>query len=254
MEVQILPTKQAVAEALSEYLVAWCQSREAYHLALSGGSTPKIWFDHMAAHFREQLPWDALHWYWGDERCVPPDHPESNYGMTARHLLEPLGIAPDRVHRVHGEARPDDEAPRYAGVLEALLPQAHEMPQFDLVILGMGDDGHTASVFPHQMGLWDAPEGCVVATHPESGQKRISLTGPWINNARRVVFLVTGASKAEMVREVLEGPEAAKHYPAARVSPTDGKLLWLLDAEAAAGLSAEFIASCGGIGPVLPGK
>ena len=111
------------------------------------------------------------------------------------------------------------------------------MPHFDLVVLGLGDDGHTASIFPHEIDLWDSPDLCTVATHPETGQKRISLTGNIINNARRVVFLVTGSGKAQRVREIIGGLEGSAGFPAARVAPTNGKLLWLLDAGAASQLS-----------------
>jgi 6-phosphogluconolactonase len=121
-------------------------------------------------------------------------------------------------------------------VLEDALPESNGLPRFDLVVLGMGDDGHTASIFPHELKLWDAEANCVVGTHPESGQQRISITGRIINNARQVVFLVTGANKAEKVRQVIGKLSGAESLPASHVSPKSGRLLWLLDRDAASAL------------------
>ena len=234
MEIQTKQTPEDVARALAEQMVEWSREGHLRHIALSGGSTPRLLFDILAAEYRHKLPWEQLVFYWGDERCVPPDHDQSNYGMTRERLLDPLGIDGSRVHRIRGEAEPEREARRYAGILQEQLPQPSGIPRFDLVLLGLGTDGHTASIFPHEAALWDAEAFCEIATHPESGQKRITLTGQVINQAARVVFLVTGQSKAKRVREILEDSAAAASYPAARVAPSDGKLIWMLD-QAAAG-------------------
>ena len=237
MEVQVFDTKLDVARALAQRLESWCSREDFRSIALSGGSTPKIWFDLMAEDYARALPWNELLFFWGDERCVPPSHPESNYGMTRRHLLDKVPVPEDHVFRIRGEAPPIKEALRYGAVLRDRLPEQNQIPCFDLVVLGMGDDGHTASIFPHEMPLWDAGDPCVVATHPETGQKRISITGRVINNARQVVFLVTGSNKASRIRQIQQRLPGHEKLPAYRVAPGSGRLLWLLDSEAASELS-----------------
>ena len=132
-----------------------------------------------------------------------------------------------------GENDPKIEAIRYGDVLEKNLPSQFDVPKFDLVILGMGDDGHTASLFPYELQLWDAKANCEVAVHPDSGQKRVTITGSVINNAEVVAFLVTGTSKAEKVKEIIKETGDYNKYPATLVKPTSGKLIWFLDKEAA---------------------
>jgi len=190
-------------------------------------------YEELAARYRERIPWSLVHLYWGDERCVPPDHPESNYRMCKAHLLDRIDIPPENIHRIRGESAPAPEAERYAALLGENLPVKYRSPQFDLVMLGLGEDGHTASIFPHEAKLWDSRAYCEVATHPASGQKRVTITGRLINNAARVAFLVTGAGKAEKVMEILQEKEGFENYPASRVSPRSGGLFWFLDKEAA---------------------
>ncbi|MFZ9031670.1 MAG: 6-phosphogluconolactonase [Bacteroidetes bacterium] len=237
MEVQVFETKLDVARALARQLETWCSREDFRSIALSGGSTPKIWFDLLAEEYTGALPWEELLFFWGDERCVPPTHPESNYGMTRQHLLDKVPVPENHVFRIRGEDLPGEEASRYGTVLLERLPVQKELPRFDLVVLGMGDDGHTASIFPHEMPLWNAGDPCVVATHPESGQRRISITGGVINNARQVVFLVTGANKASRIRQIQQRLPGYEKLPASRVSPGNGRLLWMLDREAASELS-----------------
>jgi len=237
MQVEVFDTRQAVARALSDHLKTWCRQEGFRSVALSGGSTPKIWFDLLADEYAETLPWKELLFFWGDERCVPPGDPESNYRMTREHLLEKVPVPKDHVFRIRGESAPAEESRRYGEVLKEHLPDPNGIPSFDLVVLGMGDDGHTASIFPHQMALWDAEQPCVVATHPQSGQKRISITGKVINNARQVVFLVTGANKAARIRQIHQQLPGFENLPASRVAPRGGRLLWMLDAAAASDLS-----------------
>src|SRR5690606_25240290 len=176
MHINILPTKTEVAKNFSDYLEELIKENKTTHIALSGGSTPKVVFDYMAAHYKE-VDWSTVHLYWGDERCVPPTESESNYKMTVDHLLSKIDIPKDNIHRVRGEDLPELEAGRYGKVLEEELPIMNKVPQFDLVILGMGDDGHTASIFPDEIGLWDSANNCEVAIHPDSGQRRITITG-----------------------------------------------------------------------------
>ena len=237
MQIEVFDTKQEVARALSAHLKTWSGQEDFRSIALSGGSTPKIWFDLLADEYAQDLPWNELRFFWGDERCVPPEHPESNYRMTREHLLEKVPIPGNHVFRIRGEANPKEEANRYGNVLREQLPTTDETPRFDLVVLGMGDDGHTASIFPHEMPLWDAVEPCVVATHPETGQKRISISGKLINNASQVVFLVTGANKASRIRQIHQKLSGFEKLPASRVAPKSGRLLWMLDADAAADLT-----------------
>ncbi|WP_394750621.1 6-phosphogluconolactonase [Spongiimicrobium salis] len=233
MELKIYDTKADVAQYFSAYLAQLIATGETVHIALSGGSTPKIVFDRLAADYGDSTDWSKVHLYWGDERCVLPTDDESNYKMTLTHLLSKIKIPEANIHRVFGEKDPKEEAVRYGKLLQDSLPSVHSIPQFDLVILGMGDDGHTASIFPHEIELWHSEEFCEVAVHPDSGQKRISLTGKIINNAKKVSFLVTGGGKAEKVREILNAQGDYTQYPATLVAPTSGDLVWFLDADAA---------------------
>ncbi|MGB5314748.1 MAG: 6-phosphogluconolactonase [Robiginitalea sp.] len=230
---EVYDTKAEVARALSGHLDRWSAEEGFRSIALSGGSTPQVWFDLLADEYKYRLPWPEFLLFWGDERCVPPEDSQSNYGMTRKHLLEKVPVEPSHIYRIRGENPPAEEARRYSMVLHDMLPQVHGIPQFDLVILGMGDDGHTASIFPHEMDLWGSDSFCEVATHPESGQKRISLTGQIINNAKQVVFLVTGANKAAPLAEIRNRSLGSTQFPAAHVAPTGGRLLWLVDREAA---------------------
>ena len=187
MHINISPSKTEVAKSFSDYLEEQIKKNKTTHIALSGGSTPKVVFDYMAEHYKD-VDWSTVHLYWGDERCVPPTDSESNYKMTVEHLLSKITIPKDNIHRVHGEDLPELEAERYSKVLEEELPIVNNIPQFDLVILGMGDDGHTASIFPHEIELWDSKNTCEVAVHPDSGQRRITITGKLINRRFNLVF------------------------------------------------------------------
>tara|TARA_R110002050_G_scaffold100580_2_gene208218 strand:+ start:6484 stop:7200 length:717 start_codon:yes stop_codon:yes gene_type:complete len=236
-QIRIYNTKQIVAEKFSAFFKELTTTDKTFNVALSGGSTPKIVFDCLAENFADAIDWSKVNFYWGDERCVSPTDNESNYKMTMEHLLDKISIPKENIFRILGENDPKNEAIRYSGVLAKNLPSEHGIPKFDLVILGMGDDGHTASVFPHEIYLWDAEENCVVAVHPDSGQRRVSLTGKVINNADVVAFLVTGISKAEKVREIIKEVGSYNDYPATLVKPTSGKLIWFLDTEAAKEIS-----------------
>ena len=237
MNLKIYKDKQKVAEQFSSYFVDQVKDKGTFHVALSGGSTPKIVFDVLAENFSDKVDWNRVHFYWGDERCVPPSDDESNYKMTVEHLFSKIELPKENIHRILGEKDPKGEALRYANLLEINLDRVEGVPQFDLVILGMGDDGHTASIFPHEIELWDAEDHCVVATHPDSGQKRVSINGKVINTAKEVAFLVTGASKSEKVKAVVEKTEGSEAYPASLVNPASGNLVWFLDEEAAAELN-----------------
>ncbi len=237
MDLKIYKDKQEVAEQFSSYFVDKLKDRDSFYVALSGGSTPKIVFDVLAEKFSNKVDWSKVHFYWGDERCVPPTDDQSNYKMTVEHLFSKIKVPKQNINRIMGEKDPNGEAMRYANLLEIDTDRVEGIPQFDLVILGMGDDGHTASIFPHEIELWDSEDHCVVATHPESGQKRVSIKGNVINMAKEVAFLVTGASKAEKVEAVIGKTKGYKKYPASLVNPASGNLVWFLDEEAASRLN-----------------
>ena len=158
--------------------------------------------------------------------------------MTREHLLSKVGIPKENIHRIKGENKPGYEAVRYSELLFAALRRLRKVPHFDLVILGVGDDGHTASIFPHEIDLWYSKKYCEVAKHPETGQRRITITGQIINNAQEVAFLVTGAGKAEKVQEIINKEGAFEKYPASLVAPKSGNLVWFLDEAAASGITS----------------
>ncbi|MFR9165875.1 MAG: 6-phosphogluconolactonase [Dysgonomonas sp.] len=204
------------------------------NIALSGGTTPKVVFDYWAAKYKNIIPWDRILFFWGDERCVPPDNNMNNYAMTKEHLFDKVDVPNNNIFRIHGENEPEEEAVWYSKVLQSRLPLENDVPVFDLIILGLGDDGHTASIFPQQINLWDSPKNCVVAEHPESKMKRVSVTGKIINSARNVVFLATGDKKSEKVQQIIKHrKDFTDKYPAARVAPKNQQLYWFLDKAAA---------------------
>lgn len=202
------------------------------NIALSGGNTPKLLFEVLAVNYKNEIDWQKVNFYWADERCVPPDDFESNYGMTEKYFLNRIEIPVANIHRVLGENEPGKEAMRYSQVLRENLPIENSLPAFDLTLLGMGDDGHTASIFPDQMEIIDSDEICAVAVHPASGQKRITLTGRVINNSARIYFLVTGKSKSEVVKIILGKKNGYMKFPASHIELPDRELNWYLDKEA----------------------
>ncbi|WP_296705895.1 6-phosphogluconolactonase [Algoriphagus sp.] len=233
MNISVFSSKESLAEEFAYILKEMSDTGEKIHVALSGGSTPKVIFDYIAEELGEDILWDNINFYWGDERCVPPSDSESNYKMTVDHLLSKIDMPDENIFRVIGENDPQEEAIRYSEVLEDELPLVNGIPQFDLVMLGMGDDGHTVSIFPESIDLWNSKENCVVAVHPVSGQKRVTITGRIVNNAKAVAFLVTGANKSEKVQEIVMLEGDFEKYPASLVKPTSEDLTWYLDKEAA---------------------
>ncbi len=233
MDIQIYQTTEDLNRSFTEWLKEILTKKEKVTIALSGGSTPKSLFDYWATLPAQEIDWTKIRFFWGDERCVPPTHAESNYKMTKEHLFDFVQVPPENIYRIFGENDPATEAKRYGETLKHELTTVNGIPSFDIMMLGMGDDGHTASIFPHQIDLWHSEDLCVTATHPVSGQIRVSVSGKVINAARNVVFLVTGKNKADKVEEIINHPEqAAKKYPAALVKPDSGNLLWLLDEQA----------------------
>lgn len=235
-QIKVFPTKEIVATQFAEDLLAWTMGKSKFTIALSGGSTPKILFDLLAAEYLDKFNWEHIHFFWGDERCVPPTHADSNYKMTYDSLLKHLPAAQLNEYRIYGENEPQAEAIRYGKVIEQHTDLEEGLPIFDLIILGLGEDGHTASIFPHQMELLHDANVCGVAQHPESGQIRVSLTGKTINRARKVAFLVTGGGKAERIEEIFKAQGAWETYPATFIQPTSGELIWYMDESAASKL------------------
>ncbi|MFN3695224.1 MAG: 6-phosphogluconolactonase [Ignavibacterium sp.] len=204
-----------------------------YNLALSGGSTPKYIYKYLAENFSEKIEWSKINFFWGDERCIPPTDDESNYKTAYDNLLSKISIPEENIFRIKGENNPEAEAKSYSEKIRVELPQQNQLPQFDLIMLGLGEDGHTASIFPDQMNLLNENKICSVAIHPTTKQKRITLTGKVINNARNVVFIVTGKNKSKIVDDLLNHKQDSKKYPASFIKPVNGSLFWLLDIDAA---------------------
>ena len=244
--IQVVEDAAAVARTGAERFAALAreavEARGRFAVALSGGSTPKALFQLLARDpFRSAVPWDRIELFWGDERCVSPDHADSNYRMTRESLLQAVPITPARTHRI--EAEKDDHA-AVAAAYEAEIARVlggtpgGTPPVFDLVFLGMGPDGHTASLFPGTTALGERRRW-VVANHvPKFKADRITLTYPILNQAARVVFLAAGGDKASVLQEVLEGPPALERLPSQGIRPDAGELLWLVDRAAAAQLTS----------------
>lgn len=232
MALHISNTKQEVAQEFVTYLMQLAEDKDKVTIALSGGSTPKIVFD-VLAEKHQDIDWSKFNFFWGDERCVASTDNDSNYKMTVDHLFSKVNVPEHNIFRIKGENDPKEEAINYAQLLKEELTEVDGIPQFDLVILGMGDDGHTASIFPNEIELWHSKNYCEVATHPDSGQKRVSITGGIINNASSVAFLVTGASKKEKVKTILNKEDGYLQYPASLVNPVSKNLHWFMDVEAA---------------------
>jgi len=192
------------AADLVEMIAELAKNQPTVTVSLSGGSTPKLLFSVLAENYADQVQWDKVHFFWGDERMVAPDDAESNFGEAHALLLSKVDIPESNVHRVLGESEPVAECARYETEIEkhvAANPQG--VPAFDILMLGMGSDGHTASIFPHQMEFLTSERICELATHPDSGQKRVSVTGKVLNAAKNLVFLVTGAGKADVLAEII---------------------------------------------------
>lgn len=239
-EIRIVKTPtelfQAAAAEFGALASQAVQAHGRFSVALSGGSTPKSLYVLLASGYVPNIPWDRIFFFFGDERFVPPDHPDSNYRM-AREAGLFAKVPDDHVFRVHTEEKDADAAARaYEQTLSKFFGlQPGEFPRFDLVLLGLGPDGHTASLFPGTTALHEKSR-LVVANWVEKFQTyRITLTLPVLNHAACDIFLASGADKAKIVREVLENANA--DLPSQKVQPSDGRLLWLLDSAAGSGLS-----------------
>jgi 6-phosphogluconolactonase len=207
-----------------------------FTIALSGGSTPKKVFEFLASNYKDKIDWQKVLVFWGDERCVNPESDESNYKMFEESILVKVSIPPDNIFRIKGEENPMEEAVRYSEIIRKHVPQFHNAPQFDFMMLGLGEDGHTASIFPDNLQLFESEIFCEVAINPYTKQQRITVTGKVINQSKTIVFIATGESKSEMVARIIERKNGCEFLPASKIKPENGELIWLLDKPAANGL------------------
>lgn len=239
--VETYPDAESLAQAGAEHFVTLAQAaiaaRGCFAVALSGGSTPRGLYARLATEeLAAQVDWSCVYVFWGDERCVPPDHHDSNYLMARQTLLDHLPVPPENVHRIRGELEPEEAAAEYERTLRTFffLPSEKPIPRFDLVLLGMGDDGHTASLFPGSAALHERRRWVATQYVGKLQVWRVTLTPIIINAAAHVTFLVSGAGKAERLHQVLTGPYQPDLLPAQIIKPDGGRLLWLVDAAAAA--------------------
>jgi 6-phosphogluconolactonase len=237
--IESFPTPERLADAVARHIVARAagaiSATGRFTLALAGGSTPGAAYARLATgDLAHRVDWGLVHVLWGDERCVPPDDPRSNYRMAKEPLLDRVPIPAHQIHRIRGEDDPEKAAAEYERELRALLGALNEVKGLDLVLLGMGEDGHTASLFPGQAAVHETARWVVAVPAPEATMWRITLTPAVLNTARNVTFVVSGASKAQRLQQVLQGPFTPEVLPAQAIRPLRGRLTWMVD-EAAAG-------------------
>lgn len=215
------------------------EERGQFLTALNGGSTPTRLFQLLATDYREKVNWSKVHIFWGDERCVPPDDPGSSYGQARDTLLSRVPVLDSNIHRIKGELDPEEASREYSLALSRFASHPHTFPRFDLVYLGMGEDGHTASLFPGSRVDVAEPTLPVTAHYQDRPANRVTLTQLVFNQARMVAFMAVGDKKAVTLAEVLSSRYNPDLYPAQRIEPKDGKLIWLVDEDAADRLPRE---------------
>lgn len=233
---------EALADRAAVEFMAAAQTavslRGAFYVAISGGKTPRLFFERLArSDTAAQIPWDKTHLFWADERCVPPDSADSNYALAAATFLNIVPIPAEQVYRIHGEY---DDCVRSADVYEMAMKDAFDLavgqfPRFDLIVLGLGQDGHIASLLPHDVGV-SAADHLTWPVYSESGFDRVTLTAPVLQNARKLLVLAVGAEKAAIIQTIFSSPPDAEHYPAHLLWPAMEKVLWLVDDAAASQL------------------
>lgn len=227
---------QAVADHFAEIVNLSVKSRGVAYVAFSGGGTPQGFFQALAQPpYQTSLPWIDIHVYWVDERSVPVDHPESNFGQVKKTLLDNAPIQLENIHRIHGELNPENAATAYIKELITHACSEHPWPKFDWTLLGLGEDGHTASLFPGQINSSEQklPVIAITANYQGRPANRVSLTPLILNTSRNVAFMVSGANKARILSVVLNGPYDPVNLPAHRIQPVDGTITWLVDSSAA---------------------
>lgn len=237
-KLEVVADEAAVAEAAAKHFVTAAtraiRERAVFNVSLAGGSSPKAMFALLCGEpLRGQVDWKSVRFYFGDERCVPPEHPDSNYGMARANLFTKLGISDEQIYRIRGEAPPQEAAEEYEALLQRTLGSDAIL---DLVLLGMGPEGHTASLFPGTFEQFD-PNRIVVTTYVDKLKaNRVTLTPRAINAARAILVAAGGESKADALAHVLTGPREPDVYPAQVLDPRHGTLTWVVDRGAAGGL------------------
>ena len=236
-KIHIYPGKKeliiATTEKIIDYIEQTTQKHGLCNIALSGGNTPYDVYSLLAENsYRDSVDWNCVHLFWGDERMVSPDHPDSNYGMTRQTLLEHIAIPEDNVHRIRGEIAPEQASIEYAELLRGHFTE--DLPHFDLILLGIGEDGHTASLFPGTDALVEYNQPVTAVFVPKFNTWRVTMTLPVLNAAREIVFLASGSSKSNIAQRILSVEQPTKDLPATLVNPENGMVHWMLDSDAAA--------------------
>ena len=234
LEIKVVADPAEIAREAAERVIAAAgraaEEGRTFSLALAGGGTPKALYELLATDpYQSRLDWLRVEVFFGDERTVPPDHKDSNYRMAREALLSKVPIPGDNVYRMAGERDPNEAAKEYGRMLKEKFGEGG----LDVVLLGMGDDGHTASLFPETEALDEARHRCMANFVPKLNTWRLTLTAPFINRSRDVIVLVSGAGKAQRLQEVLEGPPDPKRLPAQLIRPAAGRMTWIVDAPAA---------------------
>ena len=237
--IRVFEDREALSQAAATEFADACKNavsvRGRFLVALSGGGTPLELYRWLSrAPYRNEIEWGSLHVFWGDERCVPFDDPESNYGQARDAFLSQVPVPPQNVHPVRTELEPEQAADDYALLLKQYAIAPLDWPRFDLVLLGVGEDGHAASLFPGSAVRAGRAVLAVTGRYQDRPTRRVTLTPLVFNSARKVVFLVSGAAKAKIVADILQGKRRPAKIPAQRIRPADGAVTWLLDRAAAA--------------------
>ena len=221
----------ATTERIADCMEQAIQKNGLCNMALSGGKTPGGIFSLLASNpYRDRLDWSRLHIFWGDERMVPPEHQDSNFRLVQETLLDHIKMPDENVHRMRGEIAPEEAAKEYAELLHDHFKGS--LPCFDLMLLGLGEDGHTASLFPETDAVEECEKHAVAVFVPKLDAWRVTLTLPVLNAARKILFLVSGKSKSKMVQRIMSNKQPAKEIPATMVNPQNGEIHWMMDSEA----------------------
>lgn len=235
-KVNIYQTKDELvidfAKKLSSLVDETFLKNNIFNLMLSGGRTPVLLYKFLGGEYNNKIQWNKIHFFWGDERCVPSDYPDSNFGEASKVFFKKTNIPLSNIHPIVGESHPYLEADRYSTLMHKHFDVINNIPTFDLVLLGLGKDGHVASLFPDQLDIFHSNRLFEVTSHPDTGQQRITATGKLINNSNLIFFIVTGKNKAEMVRKILN-KDNSENLPASLIAPELGEVIWFLDKEAA---------------------
>jgi 6-phosphogluconolactonase len=244
-EIRIFKDVEELSRAAANLLVRQAAEaiadRDRFLVALNGGSTPVRLFQLLSTDFHMDIDWSRVHVFWGDERCVPPDDAGSSYGQAREILLRHVPIPDSNIHRIQGELGPAEAAKDYSLLLKGFASPALAWPRFDLVYLGMGEDGHTASLFPGSPLDPSEPAVPVTANYQDRPAERVTLTPVVLNSAHMIAFMATGEKKAKTFAEVLGDRYNPERYPAQRIDPKDGRLIWLVDEDAASRLPHSII-------------